>query len=61
MTLPLLEGLWEDGPGEAVGRGGALACHVPGARWVWVEPHPSPTRLGAVMGLSLMRTCGHVA
>ncbi|XP_036691915.1 AP-4 complex accessory subunit tepsin isoform X2 [Balaenoptera musculus] len=30
VSLPLLEGLWEDGTGEAVGRGGALACRDPG-------------------------------
>ncbi|XP_032473163.1 AP-4 complex accessory subunit tepsin isoform X3 [Phocoena sinus] len=30
VSLPLLEGLWEDGTGEAVRRGGALACHGPG-------------------------------
>lgn len=35
VSLPLLEGLWEDGTGEAVRRGGALACRGPGDRWVW--------------------------
>nr|XP_030698968.1 AP-4 complex accessory subunit tepsin isoform X8 [Globicephala melas] len=30
VSLPLLEGLWEDGTGEAGRRGGALACRGPG-------------------------------